>query len=118
MRNQNLDIMKFIKKKIMHEYSLLKLMGLFLVNDMQTSPPPLPVKLGFMVQKVAQCSKTYEKTIIFLSYPHCHNMHVIRTHSVTTWNIHVTTFILIFNILLEMFDFVLKFLEKFNTISP
>ena len=51
----------YISKNILGMYVI----GFFLVNDMQ-SPPPAPPKsggIGVLVQKDAQCSKTYEKTI-------------------------------------------------------
>ena len=43
--------------------------GLFLVNDMQTSPPPLKSgQIVFLVQKDALCSETYEKTFFRLLF--------------------------------------------------
>ena len=39
-------------------------MGFFLVNDMQSPPPPPRKEPIFFVQKVAQCSKTNEKSIL------------------------------------------------------
>ena len=66
---------------------------LFLVNDMQSPPHPLKMdQIVFLVQKYAQCSETYEKTIfLFFVWENCLS-YVSGTRDFSTKNLAMLQF--------------------------
>ena len=61
-----MDTLSFPARLVLENNTDITKLGLILVNDMQTSPPPSFLRSGhirFLAKKDVQCSETYKKTI-------------------------------------------------------